>query len=115
LLTLAGLQTIPTELYDASAVDGVGWWQKIRHVVLPGVRGPLLLALLLSTIHHFNEFTLPYVLFGSPAPDAVNVLPVSIYTTSFQIFRFGLGAAMAVVTLIIVMIPALFYLRATKL
>lgn len=115
LLTLAGLQTISGELYDAVAVDGANWRQKLRHVVLPGLRGPLTLALLLSTIHHFNNFTLPYVLFGSPAPTQVNVLPLNIYTTSFQVFRFGLGAAMAVVTLIIVMVPAIAYLRATRL
>ncbi len=115
LLTLSGLQTIDSELYDAVAVDGASWHQKLRYIVLPGIRGPLALALLLSTIHHFNNFTLPYVLFGSPAPESVNVLPLNIFETSFQVFRFGLGAAMAVVALIIVMIPAIAYLRATKL
>lgn len=115
LLTLSGLQTIDNELYDAVAVDGATWQQKLRYIVLPGIRGPLALALLLSTIHHFNNFTLPYVLFGSPAPESVNVLTLNIYETSFQVFRFGLGAAMAVVSLIIVMIPAIAYLRATKL
>src|SRR5215213_3937669 len=115
LLTLSGLQTIDSELYDAVAVDGASWHQKLRHIVLPGIRGPLALALLLSTIHHFNNFTLPYVLFGSPAPESVNVLTLNIFETSFQVFRFGLGAAMAVVSLIIVMIPAFAYLRATKL
>jgi multiple sugar transport system permease protein len=115
LLTLSGLQTIDAELYDAVAVDGASWHQKLRYIVLPGIRGPLALALLLSTIHHFNNFTLPYVLFGSPAPESVNVITLNIFETSFQVFRFGLGAAMAVVSLIIVMIPAIAYLRATKL
>lgn len=115
LLTLSGLQTIDSELYDAVAVDGASWHQKLRYIVLPGIRGPLALALLLSTIHHFNNFTLPYVLFGSPAPESVNVITLNIFETSFQVFRFGLGAAMAVVSLIIVMIPAIAYLRATKL
>lgn len=115
LLTLSGLQTVDTELYDAVAVDGANWHQKLRHIVLPGIRGPLALALLLSVIHQFNNFTLPYVLFGSPAPEAVNVITLNIFETSFQVFRFGLGAAMAVVSLIIVLIPAFAYLRATKL
>jgi multiple sugar transport system permease protein len=115
LMTLAGLQAIPAELLEAAAVDGTGWWQKLRHVVLPQLRGPLTLALLLSTLHHFNNFTLPFVLFGSPAPEAVNVLPLNIYTTSFQTFRFGLGAAMSILALVVLVIPAVLYLRAVRL
>lgn len=115
LMTLAGLQTVPNELYEAADVDGIRWWQKIFHVVLPQVRGPLALGLLLSTLHHFNNFTLPFVLFGSPAPEAVNVLPVNIFETSFHVFRFGLGAAMAIASLAVLAIPAVVYLRSVRL
>jgi multiple sugar transport system permease protein len=115
LMTLAGLQTIPADIYEAAAVDGTSWWQKLRFVVLPQLRGPLTLALLLSTLHHFNNFTLPFVLFGSPAPTEVNVLPLNIYTTSFQTFRFGLGAAMSILALVVLVIPAILYLRAVRL
>lgn len=115
LMTLAGLQTIESELYEAADVDGVTWWQKIRHIILPQLRGPLSLALLLSTLHHFNNFTLPFLLFGMPAPEAVNVLPVNVYQTSFHVFRFGLGAAMSVISLVILTIPAWFYLRSLRL
>ncbi|MFD1529076.1 sugar ABC transporter permease [Pseudonocardia aurantiaca] len=115
LMTLAGLQTIPQDVYEAAAVDGTNWWQKLRFVVLPQLRGPLTLALLLSTLHHFNNFTLPFVLFGSPAPTEVNVLPLNIYTTSFQTFRFGLGAAMSILALVVLVIPAILYLRAVRL
>jgi multiple sugar transport system permease protein len=115
LMALAGLQTIPGELYEAADVDGVNWWQKIRHVVLPQLKGPLSLALLLSTLHHFNNFTLPFMLFGTPAPEPVNLLPINIYQTSFQVFRFGLGAAMSVISLVILAIPAVFYLRSVRL
>ena len=75
----------------------------------------LLLGLLLSTLAHFNNFALPYVLLGTPAPEAALTLPVNVYQTSFQVFRFGLGAAMAVISLILMIIPAVFYLRASKL
>jgi len=115
LMALAGLQTISTELYEAADLDGVTWRQKVRYVVLPQLRGPLSLGLILSTLQHFNNFTLPFVLFGSPAPEAVNVLPVNIYQTSFQVFRFGLGSAMSVLALIILAIPAWIYLRSVRL
>ncbi|WP_328540499.1 carbohydrate ABC transporter permease [Streptomyces sp. NBC_00344] len=115
LMVLAGLQTIPSETYEAADLDGVGWWQKTIHVVLPQIKGQLALGLLLSTLHHFNNFTLPFLLFGSPAPDAVNLLPINIYQTSFQVFQFGLGAAMSVVSLILMAIPAVAYTRSARL
>lgn len=115
LMTIAGLQSVPNELYEAADMDGVTWIEKIRYVVLPQIRNQLFLGLLLSTLAHFNNFTLPFVLFGTPAPDPVLTLPVNIYQTSFQTFRFGLGAAMSVLSLILLLIPAIFYLRASKL
>ena len=115
MMTIAGLQSIPNEMYEAADLDGTTWFQKIRFVALPQIRGQLLLGLLLSTLAHFNNFTLPYVLLGSPAPTPALTLPVNVYQTSFQVFRFGLGAAMAVISLILMIIPAVFYLRASKL
>ncbi len=115
MMTIAGLQAIPNDLYEAADVDGVTWVQKIRFVVLPQIRNQLLLGLLLSTLAHFNNFTLPFVLLGTPAPDSALTLAVNIYQTSFQTFRFGLGSAMSVIALILMIIPAVFYLRASKL
>ncbi len=115
LMALAGLQTIPEELYDAAAIDGASGARALRHITLPLLWPTLSLALLLSTINHFNNFTLPFVMFGSSPPDEVFVLPLNVYVHSFITFNFGLGAAMSVVTLIIVMIPAIVYLRATRL
>lgn len=115
IMVLAGLQNVSADLYDSADVDGASWWQKIWYVVLPQVRGQLSLGLLLSTLHHFNNFTLPFVLLGTPAPDPALTLPVNIYQTSFHVFRFGLGAAMSVLTLIIMIIPAVIYIRASRL
>ncbi|MGI5131644.1 carbohydrate ABC transporter permease [Pseudonocardia sp. CA-107938] len=115
MMAMAGLQNIPSELYEAADIDGATWRQKIRFVVLPQLRGQLLLGLLLSTLAHFNNFTLPFVLLGTPAPDAALTLPVNVFQTSFQVFRFGLGGAMAVISLVLMLIPAVIYLRASRL
>lgn len=115
MMAMAGLQAIPDELYESADMDGASWWQKVRYVALPQIRGQLLLGLLLSTLAHFNNFTLPFVLFGTPAPDSVLTLPVNIYQTSFQTFRFGLGSAMSVLSLVLMLIPAVIYLRASRL
>src|SRR4030095_13121221 len=106
-----GLQSVDGEVHEASAIDGANWWPKLLHVVLPYVRGPVLLACLLATLNHINNFTLPFVLFGAPAPDDVNVMPMIVYVTSFQSLRFGLSAAMAIVSLLLIAIPLFAYLR----
>jgi multiple sugar transport system permease protein len=115
LMALAGLQSVDHEVYEASAVDGATWWPKLRRVVLPYLRGPVLLACLLATLNHINNFTLPFVLFGAPAPEDVNVMPMLVYVTSFQGLRFGLSAAMAVLSLVLIAIPLFVYLRAVRL
>ena len=115
LMALAGLQSVDGEVHEASAIDGANWWPKLTHVILPYLRGPVLLACLLATLSHINNFTLPFVLFGAPAPDSVNVMPMIVYVTSFQDLRFGLSAAMAIVSLVLIAIPLFVYLRALRL
>ena len=114
VMSLAALQTIPAELYDAATIDGASRVRAFRHVTLPLIRSTLGLALVLSTINHFNNFTLPYVMFGISPPEQVNVLPLNIYVHSFITFNFGLGAAMSVVALVIMLVPAGIYLRAAR-
>jgi multiple sugar transport system permease protein len=115
LMALAALQSVDHEVHEASAVDGAPWWPKLRRVILPYLRGPVLLACLLATLNHINNFTLPFVLFGAPAPEDVNVMPMIVYVTSFQSLRFGLSAAMAVLSLVLIAIPLFVYLRAVRL
>lgn len=115
LLALSGLQSVDQEVHEAAALDGALWWRKLRYVIFPYLRGPIALALIISLLHNINGFTLPFVLFGVPTPADVEVLPLLTYITSFQSFRFGLGAAMAVASLAIIAVPLFIYLRAVKL
>ncbi|HZU00921.1 MAG TPA: sugar ABC transporter permease [Ktedonobacteraceae bacterium] len=115
IMVLAGLQSISHDVYEAADMDGANGWQKLTQIVLPQLRHILGLALLLSTLNHFNNFTLPFVLFGTPPPVQADVLPLNIYVSSFQLFNFGLGGAMSVITLIIMLIPGFLYIRALRL
>jgi multiple sugar transport system permease protein len=115
LLSLAGLQAVDLEVHEAASLDGATWWVKLRDVVFPYLRGPLSLAVIISILHNINNFTLPFVLFGIPLPSSVEVMPVLTYIASFQSFRFGLSAAMAICSLVIVAIPLFVYLRAVQL
>ncbi len=115
LLVLAGLQSVDHEVHEASALDGALWWAKLRSVIFPYLKGPVTLALIIAFLHNINAFTLPFVLFGVPAPQDVEVLPVLTYVTSFQSFRFGLSAAMALLSLVLIAVPLFAYLRAVRL
>jgi len=115
LMVLAALQSVPQEVEDAAEIDGAGVTARFFGITLPLIQPTLTLAILLSTIGHFNNFTLPFVLFGTPPPPAVDVLPITVYINSFQIFNFGMGAAMSVLTLLVMMIPATLYMRLVRL
>ena len=115
LMVLAALQSIPQDVKDAAELDGAGPASQFFAITLPLIRPTMTLAVLLSTIFHFNNFTLPFVMFGTPPPQQVDVLPLTVYINSFQVFNFGLGSAMSVLTLLIMMIPATFYMRIVRL
>ena len=110
LFALAGMQSVQPELYEAAELDGATRWQKFRYVTFPGLRKLLALAIVLSTVSHYNDFTLPYVLFGSSPPPGVELLPVITYQAGFGTFNFGLADAIAVIGLLTLLIPILIYI-----
>ncbi len=114
LVVMAGLQSIPRELYEAAAIDGAGVWQQIRRVTMPSL-GPvnqvLVLVLFLWT---FNDFTTPFVLFGNAAPQQADVISVHIYDSSFVIWNFGEGSAMSVLLLLFLLVVSGGYLLITS-
>jgi multiple sugar transport system permease protein len=115
LMTMAGLQNIPGELYDAAAVDGAGRSRQLRHITLPLLRpvtGVLLIILFLWT---FNEFNTAYVLFGPAPPPAADLLSLHIYVNSFINLNFGLGSAMSVLLLLFLLIVTMVYLRVFRI
>jgi multiple sugar transport system permease protein len=110
LLLLAGLQGIPRDQLEAATVDGAGWWSRLRLIVIPQLRGIYALAFGLSTLYHFGNFTLPFILFGSTPPASVDTLPLNIYYRAFRGFDFGQASATAVFNILILAVPAAVYL-----
>jgi multiple sugar transport system permease protein len=115
LLVLAALQGIPREQFEAAELDGASSIGKIRYIMLPQISGMLKLAVLLSTLYHFGNFTLAYVMFSSPPPDSVSVLPISTYFDAFTTFDYGIASAIAVVTMVVLLIPGFIYIRMSRL
>jgi multiple sugar transport system permease protein len=110
LLLLAGLQGIPRDQLEAATVDGAGWWSRLRLIVIPQLRGIYALAFGLSTLYHFGNFTLPFILFGNTPPTSVDTLPLNIYYRAFRGFDFGQASATAVFNILILAVPAAVYL-----
>ncbi|HSZ38684.1 MAG TPA: sugar ABC transporter permease [Trebonia sp.] len=110
LLLLAGLQGIPRDQLEAATVDGAGWWARLRLIVIPQLRGIYALAFGLSTLYHFGNFTLPFILFGNTPPASVDTLPLNIYYRAFRGFDFGQASATAVFNILILAVPAAVYL-----
>ncbi|MFJ9951281.1 carbohydrate ABC transporter permease [Kitasatospora sp. NPDC091207] len=114
-LTLtAGLQNIPRELYEASALDGAGVWQQIRRITLPSLRPVNLVLVLVLFLWTFNDFNTPYILFGRSAPEAADLVSVHIYQSSFVTWNFGAGSAMSVLLLLFLLLVTSGYLLLTS-
>lgn len=93
LLFLAGLQSIPLELYGAAEVDGAGYWQRLRYVTMPALKPILFLVLVLATVNGFLMLDLIYVMtMGGPGNDTTTLSWLGFRTT-FTFFKFGPGTA----------------------
>jgi multiple sugar transport system permease protein len=111
LIILAGLQTIPDELYEAADIDGATAWQKFRHLTLPLIKPALLLALLFRTIDAFKVFDLVFVMTQGGPADATNVLQFYGYKKTFAEGMIGYGSAISVGVFCFSLALALIYIR----
>jgi multiple sugar transport system permease protein len=95
VIMLAALRDVPQELHDSILVDGAGWWQRLRHLVLPVIAPTFLLLLFRDTIVSLQDNFAPSLLVTQGGPHfATLFLPLKIYYDGFQNFRFGYAAAM---------------------
>jgi multiple sugar transport system permease protein len=92
---LAGLQTIPVELYEATRVDGASRWQQFVHITLPLLRPVLLVVILLSTILTFADFQLPWVLTRGAPYNSSHLLATWAYQIAIPGNQLGIGAAVS--------------------
>lgn len=111
MLLLAGLQNIPTTLYEAASIDGASAVQRFLYITLPMMRPVALGLLLLTFIYTFKVFDLIYVMTSGGPVDATTVLPIQIYRLTFSFFKFAQGAAAAVLLLLGLLLLAVGYSR----
>lgn len=111
ILLLTGMQAIPDELYDAAMVDGAGYFERIRYIMLPLLRRTFALALILSVIGSYLGFDQFFIMTrGGPQNSTISVV-YWIYTNSFTYFKMGYGAALSIVLLVILAVLSVIQLR----
>ena len=103
ILYLAGLQSIPDELYEAAEIDGASWWHKLRYITWPMLAPTTFFILVMSIIHGFQAgFVSIHVLTrGGPAGATTNLL-YYIYNHAFEWFKMGRAAALSMILFMVV-------------
>ncbi|MDF4249593.1 sugar ABC transporter permease [Streptomyces sp. WMMB303] len=114
VIFIAGLQQIPRELYEAAAIDGVGRWQRFRHVTWPMIAPATGIVIAYTTIQSFKAFDLVLGLGGNPPQGSLDILSTRIYT-SFADSRFGYAAAESIVFMAVIALVTLIQRRTVKL
>lgn len=114
LMLMAGLQSIPSEVYEASAVDGAKPWRQWRSITLPMLKPVNIVLILVMFLWTFNDFNTPFVLFGNAQPPGGDLIAFHIYNASFLTWNFGLGSAMSVLLLLFLLLVTGIYLIITS-
>jgi N,N'-diacetylchitobiose transport system permease protein len=113
ITVFAGLLQVPGELLDAAEVDGAGAWQRFRFVTAPMLKPIFLIVTCLSTIWDFGVFNQIYVLLNERPSADYYTIAIYSYRESFGVSQYGLGATIAVLMVIALVIVTLFYVRET--
>jgi len=112
---LARLQTIPPELYEAARVDGASAWRRFVHVTLPQTAAVLFVIVLLRSIWMFTKFDTVWLLAGEGGVSKyIRTLPVYAYARSFTYLQAGMGATLAVIMFVMLLVATAVYFRAFR-
>ncbi len=111
LIFVAGLQSIPDDLYEAARLDGASAWQQFLHITVPGLGPTFLFVGVMTMLGHFQLFSEPYVMTqGGPLKSTLSVV-LLMYEEGFRWWRMGLAAAIAFVLFVIMLIGTMIQLR----
>jgi multiple sugar transport system permease protein len=112
LAVLARLQAIPDELYEAASMDGANAFQRFIHVTLPQLKAVLFIVILLRSIWMFTKFDTPWLMIlGGGAETYIRTLPVYTYQRTFAHYEAGVGAAMAIIMFLMLVVMTAVYFR----
>ena len=113
LIFLAGLQSIPTTLYEAAKIDGANAWHRFWHVTIPLLTPTIFFSIVMRVIGSWQVFTQAYVMTGGGPNNATLTVVLYIYRKAFELFRFGYSSAIAWVLFSIILVFTLMIIRSS--
>jgi multiple sugar transport system permease protein len=113
-LLYSGLQDIPDDLYEAGAMDGATGWKAFWHITLPNMRAVVSIVLMLGVIYTLKVIDIILGLTQGGPANATQTIATESYQNSFVQFKFGQGAALSNILILISLVFAVVYLRATR-
>lgn len=113
LLYLAGLQGIPTALYEAAEIDGANSWHRFWNITIPMLTPTIYFNLLINIIGSFQVFTQAYVLTQGGPNNATLTQVLYLYRKGFQDFQFGYASALAWALFLIIMVFTILVVRSS--
>jgi N,N'-diacetylchitobiose transport system permease protein len=111
LMVFAGLTQVPQELIEAAATDGAGPWRVFRDVTMPLLKPIFVILTSLSIIWDFQVFNQIWILLNGQPPPQYFTMSIYAFTTSFQQSQYGLGSAIALVMVAILLVVSFVYIR----
>ncbi len=114
IIFIAGLQTIPPQLYEAASIDGASRWQSFRHVTLPLLRPTILFITVITTIGYLQLFEEPFVMTDGGPLDKTLSISMYMFRQGFEFFHQGYAAAIAWILFLIVAAIAFIQFRILK-
>jgi multiple sugar transport system permease protein len=111
VIYLAGLQTIPPELYEAATLDGASPWRRFRRITLPLLTNTTMFVTIIALIASFQAFDQIYVMTGGGPAFSTETLVMLIYREGFENFQMGYASAIGYVLLLIILVLSLLQMR----
>ena len=111
VMLLAGLQTVPRDLYEAAALDGAGRWQTLLHITVPQLRPVIFIVLILEIIWNFQQFEIIYVMTSGGPAGATTTFSIALYQAAFDAFDLGKAGAIGILWMAILSVIIFVYIR----
>ena len=114
IIYLAGLQSIPTNLYEAANIDGANWWHRTRYITLPMLSPTIFFQLIVGFIFSMQIFTEAFIMTNGGPADASLFYLLYLYRTAFQYFDMGYASALAWVLFVVILVLTIILFKTGK-
>jgi multiple sugar transport system permease protein len=114
IINLAGLQSVPTQLYEAAEIDGAGAWRRFLHITIPMVSPVIFFNLVMGIIGALQSFTNAFIMTGGGPREATYFYMLHLYNNAFQWLKMGYASALAWVLFFYILLWTLLVIRSSS-